>query len=87
MPHLGLQHDSLQTIVAGQPNQELIRSVVVDNDSEPSLYLSRIRDDFARCFDGETRIVCFYERDESPKVEVSTGIFAVSINALLSDHG
>ncbi|TDZ14739.1 Protein SERAC1 [Colletotrichum orbiculare MAFF 240422] len=73
VPHLGLRNDALQSFVQGQPNEALITSIVVDDESEPSHFLARISDDFARCFHGETRIVCFYERYQSAKVEMRDG--------------
>ncbi|TDZ35774.1 Protein SERAC1 [Colletotrichum spinosum] len=69
VPHLGLRNDALQSFVQGQPNEALITSIVVDDESEPSHFLARISDDFATCFHGETRIVCFYERCQSAKIE------------------
>ncbi|TDZ54871.1 hypothetical protein CTRI78_v005871 [Colletotrichum trifolii] len=74
VPHLGLRNDALQSFVQGQPNEALITSiVVVDDESEPSHFLARISDDFATCFHRETRIVCFYERRQSAKVEMRDG--------------
>ncbi|KAF9872960.1 ankyrin repeat domain-containing protein [Colletotrichum karsti] len=73
VPHLGLRNEALKTLVEGQPNQALVDSIVVDNESEPSHFLARISDDFARCFHGETRVVSFYERKRSPTVEMHNG--------------
>lgn len=71
VPHLGLRSEALTTIVNGQPNQALIDSIKVDKESEPSHFLRRISEDFARCFTGETRVVSFYECHRSPTIEVS----------------
>ncbi|RYP62421.1 hypothetical protein DL769_007310 [Monosporascus sp. CRB-8-3] len=68
VPNLGLRNEQLQSIVEGQPNQNLIRDLVVDSDSEPSTFLKRISNDFSDCCKGQYRVVSFYETELSPTV-------------------
>ncbi|KAK8132019.1 hypothetical protein PG999_000192 [Apiospora kogelbergensis] len=70
VPQLGLRSEKLASVVAGQPNQALIRALVVDDESEPSDFLARMSDDFARCFQGRLRVVSIYERRLSATVEM-----------------
>ena len=70
MPQLGLRNEKLASVVEGQPNQALIRALVVDDESEPSDFLARMADDFARCFQDRLRVVAFYERRQSATVAV-----------------
>lgn len=73
MPHWGLRNDCLKTIVEGKPNSRLIESIVVDSESEPSLYLDRLSNEFATCFNAETRILSIYEtRTSKTLVKVYT---------------
>ncbi|KAI1330215.1 hypothetical protein F5Y16DRAFT_31561 [Xylariaceae sp. FL0255] len=70
VPQLGLRNEKLVSLVEGQPNQALIHALVVDEESEPSDFLGRMSDDFARCFQGRLRVVSFYERKLSATVEM-----------------
>ncbi|KAK8862170.1 Protein SERAC1 [Apiospora arundinis] len=70
VPQLGLRNEKLASVVEGQPNQALIRALVVDDESEPSDFLGRMSDDFARCFQGRLRVISFYERRLSSTVEM-----------------
>ncbi|KAK3941484.1 hypothetical protein QBC46DRAFT_430783 [Diplogelasinospora grovesii] len=70
VPNLGLRHEQLLSIVQGQPNALLIRDLVVDNDSEPSPFLSRISKDFSDCCKGRYKAISFFERDLSPTAEL-----------------
>ncbi|KAJ6058350.1 uncharacterized protein N7446_007933 [Penicillium canescens] len=58
-------------IKEGQPNKALIDSLLVDNDSEPSLFLKRIADQFSESCKGHYRVVTFFERTLSPTLERS----------------
>lgn len=82
VPHLGLRNEALRTIVQGQPNETFINSVVVDHESEPSDYLSRLSGDFARCFHDYTHVMSWYEGNTSPLVEVSSKSSPVFNNSL-----
>jgi hypothetical protein len=73
VPNLGLRNEQLKSIVKGQPNEVLIRDLVVDNDSEASPFLKRISDEFSRCCKGQYQVISFYERQSSPTVEVRYG--------------
>ena len=70
VPHLGLRNEQLKSIVQGQPNESLISNLVVDLDSEPSAFLDRISAHFSELYRGKYRMVNFYERKESPTVQV-----------------
>ena len=74
VPNLGLRNSQLQTMVIGQPNAHLVRDLVVDKDSEPSSYLKELSRKFMKCCKTQEpryEIVSYYERRESPIVEVS----------------
>lgn len=58
------------TVVQGQPNENFIRDLLVDKDSEPTSFLKRLSDQFARACKGRYKVVGFYERMESPTVKV-----------------
>lgn len=71
VPNLGLRNDQLMTLVRGQPNESLIRDLLVDNDSEPSTFLKRLADQFSIYYKGHYRVVTFFERMLSPTLKVS----------------
>ena len=74
VPNLGLRNSQLETIVEGQPNAQLVRNLVVDNDSEPSQYLKELSRKFIRCCKNEAQryeIISYYERKLSKTLEVS----------------
>lgn len=73
VPNLGLRNEQLKSIVKGQPNEGLIRDLVVDKDSEPCTFLRRILDEFSRCCKGPYEVISFFERRSSPTVEVRYG--------------
>ncbi|KAL8318557.1 hypothetical protein RB597_005710 [Gaeumannomyces tritici] len=73
VPNLGLRNDQLMTLVRGQPNESLIRDLLVDSDSEPSTFLKRLADQFSICCKGHYRIVSFYERVLSPTLKEEDG--------------
>ncbi|KAL8294757.1 hypothetical protein RB600_000626 [Gaeumannomyces tritici] len=73
VPNLGLRNDQLMTLVRGQPNESLIRDLLVDNDSEPSTFLKRLADQFSICCKGHYRVVTFYERMLSPTLKEEDG--------------
>nr|KMM72211.1 hypothetical protein CPAG_08509 [Coccidioides posadasii RMSCC 3488] len=56
VPNLGLRNEQLSSIVKGQPNEGLIRDLVVDRDSEPSPFLKRISGQFSESCKGRYRI-------------------------------
>lgn len=70
VPQLGLRNEKLASVVKGQPNRALIRALVINDESEPSDFLARMSDDFARYFQGRLRVVSFYERKLSATVKV-----------------
>ncbi|KAI1073352.1 hypothetical protein F5B20DRAFT_567330 [Whalleya microplaca] len=69
VPNLGLRNEQLKAIVGGQPNQNLIRDLLVDSDSEPSAFLKRISNDFSDHCKGHYRVVSFFERQHSSIVQ------------------
>ncbi|GAW12879.1 hypothetical protein ANO14919_022500 [Xylariales sp. No.14919] len=68
VPNFGLRNIQLQSIVDGLPNQNLINTLVVDNDSEPSPYLRRLTKDFAGRCKEKYQVVSFFETKHSPTV-------------------
>jgi hypothetical protein len=64
------------SVVEGQPNQALIRALVVADESEPSDFLARMADDFARYFQDRLRVVAFYKRRQSATVAVGRAQFS-----------
>ncbi|KAI0010398.1 hypothetical protein F4779DRAFT_616681 [Xylariaceae sp. FL0662B] len=71
VPNLGLRNDQLQSIVGGQPNQDLIRNLVVDSDSEPSAFLRRMQADGTLRKTGSKMLMV------TEKSATSTGLTAV----------
>lgn len=72
VPNLGLRHEQLKILVGGQPNEDLVRSLVVTDNTEPSHLLNSLHRRFwtvSRTRDLET--VYYFEREESPIVKVS----------------
>ena len=65
-----MRNEQLESIVEGQPNQVLIQSLVVDNDSEPSPFLKRISEQFSECCKGQYQVISFFEKKRSPTVQV-----------------
>lgn len=62
----------------GKPNEEFIRSIIMDPQQEPSAYLKRLSKGFGKAFDSETRghlhVVSIFEKEQSEtikEVEVS----------------
>jgi hypothetical protein len=75
VPNLGLRHDQLRTVVNGQPNDNFVTDLLARKDGEPSQYLARLTDDFARLCRLQQqpwRIVSYYEKLGSPTLLVST---------------
>ena len=77
VPNLGLRHEQLATIVGGQANEELIRSLVVSRDIEPSQYLDRLHKDFQQSFTfADSPLVLFFETKPTKTVEqVAPGVW------------
>ena len=74
VPNLGLRNAQLATIVEGQPNAQLVRNLVVDDESEPSQYLKELGRKFIRCCKTQEHryeIISYYERKLSRTLEVS----------------
>ncbi|KAK2016906.1 hypothetical protein LZ32DRAFT_523852 [Colletotrichum eremochloae] len=69
VPHLGLRSFGLSTLVRGQPNEDFVRDLLVDNDNEPSAYLVRLAEQFSDCCSRRFRAVSFFEKMLSPTVE------------------
>lgn len=74
VPNLGLRHDQLRTVVNGQLNENFVTDLLARADGEPSQYLRRLTDDFARLCGQQQhswRIVSYYETLESPTLLAS----------------
>ena len=73
VPNLGLQHDELRTLVHGQPNDELIQSLITNRNGDASPYLKELSAKFVRvCKEQNPKfeLVSYYEKDESQTVQV-----------------
>lgn len=74
VPNLGLKLGNLEEITAGQLNQQLIRDLKVNKDSEATPFLQELKTKFMRvCHsqDPKFQIVTYYERRETLTAEVS----------------
>ena len=74
VPNLGLNHDQLRTVVDGKPNDNFVTDLITRTDGEPSQYLTRLTQDFARLCGSQQqpwRIVSYYERLRSPTLSAS----------------
>lgn len=65
-----MKAQELGTLVHGQPNEALVNCIQEDNDSEPSHYLRRLALQFSQSCHGEFQVVAFFERIESPTIQV-----------------
>jgi hypothetical protein len=84
VPNLGLRHPQLMTMVEGNPNQQFVRDLVVDEDEAPSPYLDELTAKFSRMCSKVTppfHIFFYYETERSPTVKVSTAIFVLAQEA------
>lgn len=71
VPNLGLRNEQLCKLVDGQPNEQLIKNLVTDKDSEHSSYLNELCQKFLQtCRAQDFEIVSYYERKTSPTVQV-----------------
>jgi surfactin synthase thioesterase subunit len=87
VPNLGLRHPQLMTMVEGNPNQQFVRDLVVDEDEAPSPYLDELTAKFSRVCSRVTppfHIVSYYETERSPTVKVSTAIIVLAQEADVS---
>jgi hypothetical protein len=74
VPNLGLKHDQLRTIVDGKPNENFVTDLLTRKDGEPTQYLNRLTNDFARLCELQQqswRIISYYENLESPTLSAS----------------
>jgi surfactin synthase thioesterase subunit len=84
VPNLGLRHPQLMTMVEGNPNQQFVRDLVVDEDEAPSPYLDELTGKFSRLCSKVSppfHIVSYYETERSPTVKVSIVIFMLAQEA------
>jgi hypothetical protein len=74
VPNLGLRYESLRKIVAGQPNEQLIHDLQVDNESEPTPFLRGLAQNFIQCCKLQKpsfQIISYYEQKKTKMVEAS----------------
>jgi hypothetical protein len=74
VPNLGLRHPQLMTMVHGQPNEQLIHDLVVNEDEEPKPYLERLTRDFSDLcskISPPFHIWSYFEDTKSPTILVS----------------
>jgi len=87
VPNLGLRHPQLMTMVEGNPNQQFVRDLVVDEDEAPSPYLNELTAKFSRVCSRVTppfHIISYYETERSPTVKVRATVFVLSSTADVS---
>jgi hypothetical protein len=71
VPNQGLRNEQLKAMVAGQPNEQLVRDLIVDSDSEASPYLKSLNQRFLDGFKSrDLHILCYFERKLSKTIEV-----------------
>lgn len=73
VPNLGLRHPQLAMLVKGQPNQQFIQDLGVDEDESPSPYLSELTIKFSRVCSTTNppfHIVSYFETERTPTVKV-----------------
>ena len=75
VPNLGLRNEPLNTLVNGQPKKDLVRSLVVLDNSQPSHMLEVLHDRFRATFrDQNLEVMSYYETINSPTIEVSKDV-------------
>ncbi len=80
VPNLGLRHEQLREMAQSNPMENLIKDLLVDNDSEQSALLEALRKKFhSLCKTQELRIDIYYERRKGPTVKVSSRHFLENI--------
>jgi hypothetical protein len=71
VPNLGIRKEQLVTLLKGQPNDALITSLVMDDDTEPSDYLKSLNRSFLESFLFEdSPVISYYEKWTSKTVKV-----------------
>lgn len=75
VPNLGMRQSQLAAVVKGKPNENFIRDLLVQQDSEASQFLRDLTRDFSR-LDGERaspfRIISYFETLESSTIKVDS---------------
>ena len=80
VPNLGLRHEQLREMAKSNPMENLIKDLLVDNDSEQSALLETLRKRFhTLCKAQELRIDIYYERRKGLTVKVSSQHFLENI--------
>ena len=84
VPNLGLRHDQLRAMAKSSASENLIRDLVVDNDSEQSSLLKELGINFySLCKRQQLHVDSYYEREMSPTVKVSNAKqLGVSLSSL-----
>ncbi|KAK3639588.1 hypothetical protein LTR56_012373 [Elasticomyces elasticus] len=85
VPNLGLQHRQLLAMVKGQRNENFVRSLVVNEDNEPSPYLAEHTRKFSQMCAEQMpplEIYSYFETEPSPTVKAShTTLLTISSSA------
>jgi hypothetical protein len=74
VPNLGLNQGKLKEITAGQLNEQLIRDLQVDDESEPTPYLEGLKAQFIHTCknqDPAFKIISYFEQRQTRTAEVS----------------
>jgi len=73
VPNLGLRNNQLEAMVDGQPNEQLIRDLVVDKNSEARPFLLELSQKFEACCKTQHfQVVSYYETLDSPTIRVNS---------------
>ena len=76
VPNLGLRHEQLKKLVNGQPNDELVNCLMVNQNSEPSHLLDVLHERFSSSFLGQKlKVISYYETHTTPTTMVSSLAF------------
>ncbi|KFY96739.1 hypothetical protein V498_02511 [Pseudogymnoascus sp. VKM F-4517 (FW-2822)] len=74
VPNLGLRYETLQEIVSGQSNFQLIHDLLVDEESEPKPLLVALKQKFIQCCKDQKppfKIISYYEQKKTKMVKAS----------------
>ncbi|KAK5713276.1 hypothetical protein LTR17_017691 [Elasticomyces elasticus] len=81
VPNLGYEHRQLFAAVKGQQNEDLIKSLVMNEDNEPSPYLAELTRKFSQLCAGQVppfKVCSYFETERSPTIKASNTTFLIT---------
>ncbi|KFZ23512.1 hypothetical protein V502_02005 [Pseudogymnoascus sp. VKM F-4520 (FW-2644)] len=75
VPNLGLRYETLREIVSGQPNEQLIHDLQVDEESQAKPFLETLKQNFIQCCKAQEptfQIISYYEQKKTKMVKAMT---------------